>query len=206
MDNIVYKYFDLSEDKKEKIDMMIDLYRFWNEKINLISRKDFNYFYERHVLHSLSICKLFSFNDKSKIMDIGTGGGFPGVPLAIMFPKVNFYLVDSVKKKTDALRNITDELQLDNVHIVNMRAENIDHKFDFIVSRAVGKIDKLIQWTGDKISKQENNHFKNGFICLKGGDLVQETKSIKKNLQTYLISDFFEENFFKEKKVLYLVK
>tara|TARA_Y100001968_G_C19362685_1_gene720681 strand:+ start:788 stop:1411 length:624 start_codon:yes stop_codon:yes gene_type:complete len=205
MDNIVYKYFNVSDSQRGKIDIMMDVYRFWNEKVNLISRKDFHYFYERHVLHSMAICKLFDFNHKSQIMDIGTGGGFPGVPLAIMFPEVSFYLVDSISKKTHALKSIKNELQLDNVNIVNMRAEHIDLKFDFIVSRAVSKIDKLIEWVGHKVSTQEHHQFQNGFICLKGGDLNQETKDIKHDIQTYLISDFFQEDFFQEKKILHLV-
>ena len=206
MDNLVYKYFNLSEDKKEKIDIMMDVYRVWNNKVNLISRKDFQYFYERHVLHSMAICKLFSFNDKSNIMDLGTGGGFPGIPLAIMFPNVNFCLVDSIGKKTDVLIQISDELKLQNVEVINMRAENVKRDFDFIVSRAVGKIDKLIEWSCDKISKKNRHDFKNGLICLKGGDVTQEIGTKRNNVQTHLISDFFEEDFFIEKKIIYLIK
>ena len=206
MANIIFKYFDLSKEQKQKIIAMIDVYRFWNEKINLISRKDFDFFYERHVLHSLAICKLFSFDNGTKIMDIGTGGGFPGVPLAIMFPNVKFFLVDSISKKTEALKNIINELQLTNVSIVNQRAEDIDGEFDFIVSRAVAKVDKLVHWTSGKISKNGHNSFKNGLILLKGGDMVKEIKKNQKYIQTYLISDFFEEDFFREKKILYLVK
>ena len=206
MDNLVYKYFNLSEDKKEKIDVMMDVYRVWNNKVNLISRKDFPYFYERHVLHSMAICKLFSFNDQSNIMDLGTGGGFPGIPLAIMFPNVNFCLVDSIGKKTDVLTQIAQELQLKNVEVLNLRAENVMRSFDFIVSRAVGKIDKLLAWSYDKISKKENHDFKNGLICLKGGDITKEIKKTRNNTTIYLISDFFEEDFFIEKKIIYLVK
>ena len=206
MKNIVFNYFDLSVEKQKKFMMMIDIYRIWNEQINLISRKDFNFFYERHVLHSLAIGKVFSFQKNTKIMDVGTGGGFPGVPLAIMFPDVNFYLVDSIRKKTDALQNIVNELQLQNVVVVNKRMEVVDEKFDFIVSRAVAKLDKLVSWTKGKISNKHINSFKNGLIFLKGGDVVSETKSVEKYIQTYLISDFFEEDFFKEKKILYLEK
>ena len=205
MDNVVYKYFDLSADKKEKINIMMDVYRFWNKKVNLISRNDFKHFYERHVLHSLAIGKLFSFNAESKIMDLGTGGGFPGVPLAILFPDVNFFLVDSIGKKTNVLAQIIHELCLHNVQVLNMRAEHIDNNFDFIVSRAVAKTDKLVQWSQNKISKQENHTFKNGLICLKGGDVSEEIKHTQCNTKTYLISDFFEEDFFLEKKILYLV-
>ena len=206
MKNIVFNYFDLSVEKQKKFMMMIDIYRIWNEQINLISRKDFDFFYERHVLHSLAIGKVFSFQKNTKIMDVGTGGGFPGVPLAIMFPDVNFYLVDSIRKKTDALQNIVNELQLQNVVVVNKRMEVVDEKFDFIVSRAVAKLDKLVSWTKGKISNKHINSFKNGLIFLKGGDVVSETKSVEKYIQTYLISDFFEEDFFKEKKILYLEK
>ena len=206
MKNIVFNYFDLSVEKQKKIMMMIDIYRIWNEQINLISRKDFDFFYERHVLHSLAIGKVFSFKKNTKIMDVGTGGGFPGVPLAIMFPDVNFYLVDSIRKKTDALQNIVNELQLQNVVVVNKRMEAVDEKFDFIVSRAVAKLDKLVSWTKGKISNKHINSFKNGLIFLKGGDVVSETKSVEKYIQTYLISDFFEEDFFQEKKILYLEK
>ncbi len=206
MKNIVFNYFDLSVEKQKKFMMMIDIYRIWNEQINLISRKDFDFFYERHVLHSLAIGKVFSFQKNTKIMDVGTGGGFPGVPLAIMFPDVNFYLVDSIRKKTDALQNIVNELQLQNVVVVNKRMEAVDEKFDFIVSRAVAKLDKLVSWTKGKISNKHINSFKNGLIFLKGGDVVSETKSVEKYIQTYLISDFFEEDFFQEKKILYLEK
>tara|TARA_B100000401_G_C52742440_1_gene689062 strand:- start:260 stop:880 length:621 start_codon:yes stop_codon:yes gene_type:complete len=206
MKNIVFNYFDLSVEKQKKFMMMIDIYRIWNEQINLISRKDFDFFYERHVLHSLAIGKVFSFQKNTKIMDVGTGGGFPGVPLAIMFPDVNFYLVDSIRKKTDALQNIVNELQLQNVVVVNKRMEVVDEKFDFIVSRAVAKLDKLVSWTKGKISNKHINSFKNGLIFLKGGDVVSETKSVEKYIQTYLISDFFEEDFFQEKKILYLEK
>ena len=206
MKNIVFKYFDLSVEKQKKFMMMIDIYRIWNEQINLISRKDFDFFYERHVLHSLAIGKVFSFQKNTKIMDVGTGGGFPGVPLAIMFPDVNFYLVDSISKKTDALQTIISELQLQNVVVVNKRMEAVDEKFDFIVSRAVAKLDKLVSWTKGKISNKHINSFKNGLIFLKGGDIVDETRNVEKYIQTYLISDFFEEDFFQEKKILYLEK
>lgn len=206
MENIIYKYFNLSEDQKSKIDLMIHVYQFWNEKINLISRKDFNYFYERHVLHSLSICKQFNFIDKTKIMDLGTGGGFPGVPLAIMFPKVHFELVDSINKKTIALKEIIKELRLDNVAVVNKRAEDIEQTFDFVVCRAVAKLEKLKAWTQQSISSKHNHPFKNGLICLKGGDLIVETQKNNHNLRIYSISDYFQEDFFKEKKIIYLHK
>ncbi len=206
MENIVYKYFDVSASQKSQIDLMIDVYRFWNEKINLISRKDFGYFYQRHVLHSLAICKIFDFVDDTKIMDLGTGGGFPGVPLAIMFPNVNFQLVDSINKKTKALQEIVKELNLNNVSVVNQRAEQVDGAFDFVVCRAVAKLNQLKSFTKGKISNKHNHSFKNGLICLKGGDLNSEINQNQSNLQVSLISDFFEEDFFIEKKIIYLHK
>jgi len=204
MDNIIYKYFELSKDKKLKIDMMMDIYRFWNDKVNLISRKDFESFYERHVLHSLSICKCFDFNDKSKIMDLGTGGGFPGIPLAIMFPNVNFYLVDSITKKTRVLKEIIKEIGLKNTIVINQRAETIDDSFDFIVCRAVAKLDQIEQWTSSKISKKHQHSFKNGLICLKGGDLSNELNNNMNNHIIYSINELFEEDFFIAKKIIYL--
>jgi len=208
MDNIVYKYFDLSIDKKNKIDVMLDVYRFWNNKVNLISRRDIDYFYERHLLHSLSIAKVFTFLDKSKIMDLGTGGGFPGVPLAIMFPNTHFTLVDSISKKTKALSEIVKELKLYNVTVVNSRAESVNDIFDFVVCRAVAKIDLLHTWTVKNISSKNRHAFQNGLICLKGGDLNKELQQVKSpySIKTNSLSDFFEEEFFKEKKIIYLFR
>ena len=203
MENIVYKYFDVSASQKSQIDLMIDVYRFWNEKINLISRKDFGYFYQRHVLHSLAICKIFDFVDDTKIMDLGTGGGFPGVPLAIMFPNVNFQLVDSINKKTKALQEIVKELNLNNVSVVNQRAEQVDGAFDFVVCRAVAKLNQLKSFTKGKVLNKHNHSFKNGLICLKGGDLATEIHQNDSDLKIYSISDFFEEDFFATKKIVY---
>ena len=206
MENIVYKYFTLTEDKKRKIDSMQSIYSFWNDKVNLISRKDFDYFYEKHVLHSLSICNCFSFKPNSKIMDLGTGGGFPGVPLAIMYPQVTFYLVDSIAKKTKVLESIVQELDLSNVVVINKRAEDIDECFDFIVTRAVAKLEQLHGWSKNNISTQNNHSFKNGLICLKGGDLSDELKRFRHKAYEYSISDFFDESFFIEKKIIHLFK
>jgi len=203
---ILHKYFNLSPYESEKMIQLIDVYSFWNAKVNLISRKDFHYFYERHVLHSLAICKVFSFKSKAKIMDLGTGGGFPGIPLAIMFPNVNFYLVDSMSKKTEVVKQIVNDLDLKNVVVINDRAENVNMQFDFVLCRAVATLDKLARWSIKKISNKHNHDFKNGLICLKGGDLHNEINHIKSNIIEYLISDFFEEDFFLEKKIVYLVK
>ncbi|MAZ58743.1 MAG: 16S rRNA (guanine(527)-N(7))-methyltransferase RsmG [Flavobacteriales bacterium] len=206
MENIVYKYFDVSSSQKSKIDLMLNVYSFWNDKINLISRKDFSYFYERHVLHSLSIAKVFDFVDDTKIMDLGTGGGFPGVPLAIMFPNVDFLLVDSINKKTKALKEIVKELNLHNASVVNQRAEHVDGSFDFVVCRAVAKLNQLKSFTKGKILNKHNHSFKNGLICLKGGNLATEINQHQNNLEVFSIGDFFEEDFFKEKKIIYLHK
>ena len=203
---ILNKYFDLTPIQSDNMNQLFDLYSFWNSKVNLISRKDFNQFYERHVLHSLSICKVFLFESQSKIMDLGTGGGFPGIPLAIMFPNVDFYLVDSISKKTHVVTRIISDLNLKNAFVINDRAENLDDKFDFIVCRAVTRLSSLIDWSMNNISEQQNNKIKNGLICLKGGDLSAEKNNIKYNLTEYNISDFFEEDYFNEKKILYLEK
>ena len=202
MDNIINKYFDLSTTQVSKMEQMFDVYRFWNNRVNLISRKDFQYFYERHVLHSLSICKYFDFNDSTKIMDLGTGGGFPGVPLAIMFPNVMFFLVDSINKKTTALTEIVKEIGLNNIIILNQRAETVNDRFDFIISRAVAKLSQIEMWTNGKFSSNHKHSFKNGLICLKGGDLSEEINN--KKVTIYPISEIFEEDFFLKKKIIYI--
>ena len=202
--NQILKYFpNLADDQIKKIKALQPIYERWNSNINLISRKDFNFFYERHVLHSLSIVNIIDFKNETDVMDLGTGGGFPGVPLAIYFPKTNFFLVDSIKKKSNCLNQIINELQLNNVEVINSRAESINKSFDFILSRAVAPISKLYSWSLDKISNENNNKLKNGLICLKGGDLKNELKSFKKNIDIYNISDFFIEDFFNTKKVLH---
>ncbi len=200
------KYFNFSIYQSKKMSQLFDVYSDWNCRVNLISRTDFSHFYERHVLHSLSICKVFDFKPKTQIMDLGTGGGFPGVPLAIMFPSVNFYLVDSINKKAQAVNEIASSLDLKNVHVINDRVENVDDKFDFVVCRAVAKLDKLVAWSMPNISSQNNNAFKNGLICLKGGNLTNEKKHIRYDSIEYHISDLFEEDFFSEKKIIYLAK
>ena len=199
--DLILKYFpNLNNDSKQKIKKLFPLYKNYNDKINLISRKDFDFFYERHVLHSLSISKFFQFQMEQDIMDLGTGGGFPGIPLAILFPDTNFVLVDSIKKKTDCVSDILLNLNLPNVNVVNARSETLDYKFDFIISRAVASLSKLDNWTKKKFKKTNNA----GLICLKGGDLKNELKGFENRLKLFNISNFFEEDFFLSKKIIFL--
>ena len=199
--HLILKYFpNLNNDSKQKMEKLFPLYEKYNEKINLISRKDFDFFYERHVLHSLSIAKVFQFQKNQDIMDLGTGGGFPGIPLAILFPNSNFFLVDSVKKKTDCISDILLNLQLPNVKVINARSEKLDYKFDFIISRAVASLIKLDYWTQKKFKNIDDA----GLICLKGGDLKNELKGFENRIKTFNISNFFEEDFFSYKKIIFL--
>ncbi len=176
----------------------------WNQKINMISRKDTAFFVERHVLHSLSIAKLLSFKDQTEILDIGAGGGFPGLPLAIMFPNVHFTLLDSIGKKTKVMKIISSELGLSNVTVVNQRAEENDSEYDFIVSRAVAPLEKLLRWSQKNIKKDSKNEIKNGFLCLKGGDLRKEIAHIKKHIRVYNLSDWYDDSFYETKKLLHV--
>jgi len=198
--HLINKYFpDLKNDSKQKIESLFPLYKKVNEKINLISRKDFDFFYERHVLHSLSIAKVFQFKKGQDIMDLGTGGGFPGIPLAILFPETNFLLVDSIRKKTDSVSKILFNLKLPNVKVINARSEELDYKFDFVVCRAVASLSKLDSWTKGKIKKTKNS----GLICLKGGDLKSELKGFENKVKIFNIFNFFEEDFFLSKKIIF---
>jgi 16S rRNA (guanine527-N7)-methyltransferase len=179
------------------------LYKDWNSKINVISRKDIDELYLRHVLHSLSIAKLISFKDGTSILDVGTGGGFPGIPLAILFPNCKFHLVDSIQKKINVVNNVVKELDLKNVKTSSCRVEAIFEKNDFVISRAVTNMKDFVSWIKFKINKISFNDFKNGVLYLKGGDLNEELKSFK-NVKTFELSEFFNEDFFNEKKVVYL--
>lgn len=201
---IIQKYFKgLSKEQLIQFTKLEVLYKDWNSKINVISRKDIDELYLRHVLHSLSIAKLISFKDGTSILDVGTGGGFPGIPLAILFPNCNFHLVDSIQKKIIVVNNVIKELDLKNVKTSSCRVEAISEKNDFVVSRAVTNMKDFVSWIKFKINKNSFNDFKNGVLYLKGGDLNEELKSFK-NVKTFELSEFFNEDFFNEKKVVYL--
>jgi len=201
---IIQKYFKgLSKEQLIQFTKLEVLYKDWNSKINVISRKDIDELYLRHVLHSLSIAKLISFKDGTSILDVGTGGGFPGIPLAILFPNCKFHLVDSIQKKINVVNNVVKELDLKNVKTSSCRVEAISEKNDFVVSRAVTNMKDFVSWIKFKINKNSFNDFKNGVLYLKGGDLSEELKSFK-NVKTFELSEFFNEDFFVEKKVVYL--
>ncbi len=202
---IIQKYFpDLSETQIAQFAALGDLYTDWNAKINLISRKDIEHLYEHHVLHSLAIAKYLYFKPKSKIMDVGTGGGFPGIPLAIMFPNCEFLLLDSIGKKLKAASDIARQINLQNVSFRHNRVENEKGKFDFVVSRAVMPLSDLARLCRKNISSQQHNALPNGIICLKGGELQSETMPFKNKVAQSNLSEFFEESFFDTKKVVYL--
>ena len=201
---IILKYFpNLSEIQKEQFSKLQGLYEQWNVHINLISRKDIENLYLKHVLHSLSIAKVIDFADGTKILDVGTGGGFPGIPLAILFPNVEFLLVDSIGKKIKVVKEIADKIGIKNLKAEHKRAEQVMGKFDFVVSRAVTKMKVFQQWVRKKISSKRKNILNNGILYLKGGDLSYELKGIK-NANIYEISKYFEEDFFETKKIVYI--
>lgn len=202
---LINKYFpELEKAKLEKLNALLPLYKDWNEKINLISRKDMDLFYEHHVLHSLSIAKFVNFKALTSVMDVGTGGGFPGIPLAIIYPEVNFFLIDSIGKKIKVVKAVTEELGLKNVRSEQIRVEEVKEKFDFIVSRAVTNLGEFYGWVRNRISKDNFNHIHNGIIYLKGGDVAVEIKKIKAKIRIKEISDYFDEEYFVEKKIVYI--
>lgn len=202
---LIEKYFQkLSEKQSEQYKMLDALYHDWNAKINVISRKDIDNLYEHHVLHSLAIAQFIKFKEGTEIMDLGTGGGFPGIPLAIMFPNCHFHLVDSIGKKINVCTEIAKDLGLSNVTFRHCRAEEEKGKFDYVVSRAVMPLADLIKIVRKNISPKQNNALPNGLICLKGGELEHETMPVKHSTVLTSISDFFEEPFFETKKVVYV--
>lgn len=202
---LIDKYFpDLSDEQREKLARLKAVYEHWNNQINVISRKDMDDFYERHVLHSLAIAKVINFRPGTKILDIGTGGGFPGIPLAILFPECHFFLVDSIGKKIKVVKEVAAELGLKNVRAAHERAENIKEKFDFVVSRAVTAMPRFLPWTNNKFLKEQNNSYPNGIFYLKGGDLTEELKGIRQDMEIVDLTKFFDEAFFETKKVVYV--
>ena len=201
---IVHKYFPtLASEQKDKLDQLYPLYKDWNEKINVVSRKDINQLYERHVLHSLAIAKFIQFNAGANVFDLGTGGGFPGIPLAIFFPEVQFHLVDSINKKITVVTEVANALSLTNVTATHQRAEKVKGKFDFIISRAVAKTKQIAIWSNQKIKLESQHSLDNGLILLKGGDLEAELKEYGRPYSETSLKEFFDEEFFETKKIIY---
>ncbi|MFD0764157.1 16S rRNA (guanine(527)-N(7))-methyltransferase RsmG [Mucilaginibacter lutimaris] len=202
---ILLKYFpDLTADQQEQFARLQELYTLWNSQINVISRKDIDLLYERHVLHSLGIAKVMPFLPDENVLDVGTGGGFPGIPLAILFPETNFHLVDSIGKKIKVVNEVASALGLKNVKGTHARAEEIKQQFDFVVSRAVTQLKDFYPWVKGKFSKQSKNKLANGILYLKGGDLTQEIADAGLAVQQYHLKDYFEEEFFETKQVIYV--
>jgi len=202
---IIQKYFPaLTQKQNEQFKLLQNLYKDWNSKINVISRKDIEHLYERHILHSLAIAKIISFKPNTCILDVGTGGGFPGIPLAILFPDCHFHLVDSIAKKIKVVREIAHAVELKNIHAEKIRAEKIKSTYDFVVSRAVTSLPVFYNWIKGTINRNSENELNNGIIYLKGGDLTEEIKQFKPSIQVFTIGQFFEEPFFETKKIVYL--
>jgi len=204
LNKLIHYFPELTSSQISQFETLVELYNYWNSKINLISRKDINEIEVRHFLHSLSIAKFFSFKPETNILDIGTGGGFPGIPLAVIFPEVNFHLTDSIGKKIKVVNEIKNNLGLKNVYAEHIRSENVKNSYDFIVNRAVTNMSNLVSLIGDKISNI-NNHgsINNGIISLKGGDLENELNPFK-NSKIYQLNELFDEPFFETKKIVYL--
>ena len=204
--DLILKYFpELTEPQKEQFAQLQALYADWNEKINVVSRKDIENIYERHVLHSLGIAKVINFRKGTSILDVGTGGGFPGIPLAILFPESDFHLVDSVGKKIKVVNAVSESLGLTNVRGEHARAEEIKEEYDFVISRAVTRLVKFYPWVRKNFKPRSKHKLKNGLLCLKGGDLLEEVQESRlKKIATYKLNDHFEEEFFETKKVIYI--
>jgi len=202
--DLILKYFpEISEEQIRQFSMLDGLYREWNEKINLISRKDIDRLYERHILHSLSIAKLIRFVPGTHILDVGTGGGFPGIPLAILFPNAFFTLNDSISKKIKVVNEISAAVGLKNISCLNTRAEEINHKYDFVVSRAVTAFPQFHFWVKGKILRHNKNTQANGILYLKGGELDEELKDFSRYVKIYKLKEFFQEEFFETKKLVH---
>lgn len=202
---IIQSYFpNLSEKQVEQFTKLEELYSDWNSKINVISRKDMDQFYIHHVLHSLGISKVMQFQPGTKILDIGTGGGFPGIPLAILFPDTHFHLVDSIGKKITVVKDVVKQLKLSNVEAQQARAEELVRKYDFVVSRAVTRMVNFYPWVKNKIRKEDINEYPNGILYLKGGEVDEEMEELGKSYVVYHLEDYFKEDFFETKKVVYM--
>ncbi|WP_298221622.1 16S rRNA (guanine(527)-N(7))-methyltransferase RsmG [Flavobacterium sp.] len=200
----ILKYFpNLTAEQIRQFEMLEAVYQDWNAKINVVSRKDIDALYVKHVLHSLAIAKIQKFEPGTYVLDVGTGGGFPGIPLAILFPETRFYLIDVILKKINVVKAVAEAIGLKNVKAEQMRAENVKGDFDFIVSRAVTNMPDFVSWIYDKIKKQNKHELKNGILYLKGGDLTEELAPFPKATE-YNIADFFEDEFFETKKVVHL--
>ena len=203
--DIILKYFpDITEQQKQHFAKLQELYSIWNAQINVISRKDIDALYEKHVLHSLGIAKVHQFAAGSKVLDVGTGGGFPGVPLAIMFPEVHFHLVDSIGKKIKVVEEVSAALGLKNLTAQHERAEKVKGTYDFVVSRAVTRMKPFVEWIQNKFETRSINSIDNGILYLKGGDLEEELNEVKRMYRLFDLPDFFEEEFFETKKVVYM--
>jgi 16S rRNA (guanine527-N7)-methyltransferase len=204
-EQIILKYFpNLDTQQQQRFAALRALYEEWNAQINVISRKDMGAFYTHHVLHSLAIAKVVRFFPGTQVLDIGTGGGFPGIPLAIMFPETKFHLVDSIGKKIKVVKEVAEALQLTNVVAEQRRAEELRTKYDFVISRAVAPWEEIYRWSSRLVAGKQINAIPNGWLLLKGGDLREELHSVRKRMLEYAISDFFQEEFFETKKVIYV--
>ena len=203
--SLILKYFpEITDEQKQQFEKLEQLYTEWNEKINVISRKDMDGLYEKHILHSLGIAKVMPFADGTKVLDVGTGGGFPGIPLAILFPEVSFTLIDSIGKKIKVVEAVSEGLGLKNVTAVHGRAEKLKEKFHFVVSRAVTQMPEFLRWLKGKFEKEHFNEKHNGVLYLKGGDLAEELAGLR--CEIFQLKNYFEEEFFDTKKVVYLSK
>ena len=204
---IIEKYFPaLTEHQKEQLRALYDLYADWNAKINVVSRKDFEQLYLRHVLHSLAIAKVCQFEAGAKVLDVGCGGGFPSVPLAIMFPEVQFISADSIGKKITVVKGVCEGAGITNIDARHTRVEQIPEKFDYVISRAVTEMPQFVKWIWSKIERGQRGTLPNGILYLKGGDLTEELSATRMKWTEYQIADFFEEEFFETKKVVYTSK
>ncbi len=203
--NRLFTYFpDLTDHQKQQFEQLPELYNFWNNQINVISRKDIDELFERHVLHSLGIAKVMSFLPGEKVLDVGTGGGFPGIPLAILFPDTEFFLVDSIGKKIKVVQEVAKAIGLKNLKAAHLRAEQVNEKFDFVVSRAVTRLGEFYPWVRGKFNKDSKNALANGILYLKGGDLQQEITESGLKVQQYYLKEYFTEDFFETKQVIYV--